>query len=61
MTKKDYELIAETIAHHRKQYGGRTDSVITVIIEVLAEAFAEQNERFDRVKFIKACGLEAIR
>lgn len=59
MTKKDYELIAETFAHHRRMYGGRTDSVTVEIIRDMAEALEKHDPLFNKSKFLKACGLEA--
>lgn len=58
MTKKDYELIAGVF------YGlnfGATDerrATTNMIAERLASALAQANHRFDRAKFLKACGLE---
>lgn len=60
MTKKDYELIAEVFAHHRKSYGGRTDSVTVELINDLADALKDDNPLFDRYKFMVACGLEDV-
>lgn len=57
MTKKDYELIAEVFGYHRKQYGGRTDSVTVELVNDLADALAKQNPKFNRNKFLASCGL----
>lgn len=57
MTKKDYELIAETI----KRIGTRDIELRTIAF--IAKRFAHElyleNPRFDEYKFRKACGLEA--
>lgn len=58
MTKKDFELIAEVFAHHRKSYGNRTDSVTLELINDLAEALEQANPRFNRTRFLEACGIE---
>ena len=57
MTKKDYEMIAEVFARHRKRYGGRTDSVAVEIIDDMAQALKEDSTRFDILKFRAVCGL----
>lgn len=58
MTKKDYELIAKVFAHHRRVYGGRTDSVSIELIEDMVNALQGDNDRFDAGKFFLACGME---
>jgi hypothetical protein len=55
MTKKDYELIAEGIQDHRKQYGGRTDSVVKEVVYSLAMKLEQENDRFNAEKFTQAC------
>lgn len=60
MTKKDYELIAGIFAWHRKSYGGRTDAVVKEVIEDMAMALQEENHRFDKERFIKACNYTSI-
>jgi hypothetical protein len=51
MRKKDYELIAEVIAHYRA-------GTINSLEEALAEVFAADNPKFDKQKFLAACGIE---
>jgi hypothetical protein len=55
MTRKDYILIANVFAQHKKRYGGRTDSVVDHVIEEMGEALQEENTRFDPVRFKEAC------
>lgn len=62
MTKKDFELIAKVL--HKDittadQYPKATHSQI-LKAQALQFAFvlAKQNERFDRSRFLTACGLE---
>lgn len=53
MTKQDYELIASILG----QYRGLTraiDDLLDDISEGFAIKFAEQNDRFDYDRFIKA-------
>lgn len=71
MTKKDYELIAKAIKGRRDNTWnldklGWTGneicigiSVIDDLSEFLAHDLSKQNPRFNRSKFLKACGLEA--
>jgi hypothetical protein len=54
MTRKDYELIAQTLRY--------ADEIVDEIaLEALAEVFANAlvitNPAFDRARFLKACGV----
>jgi hypothetical protein len=53
MTKKDFELIAAVL---------RANSTETVVRERVALDFADElaatNPRFDRARFLRACGVE---
>lgn len=53
MTKKDFEAIARIL----KSKDGRIDAV-EMIAEDLADLFAADNPRFDRDRFIEACGIQ---
>ena len=65
MTRKDYELIAAAIAavarhnatddDYREGWHGATSAAS----HRLADSLASTNPRFDRSRFLKACGLEA--
>lgn len=66
MRKKDYELIAAVISHRIKRVKEtRTDSaevinsVIYWIANDLANKLVNENPRFNRQKFMKACGLDS--
>jgi len=54
MTKKDYVMIAKTISNMDECIDGQS-------LRILAEAFAielkEDNARFDRARFLTACGV----
>ena len=52
MTKKDFQLIAEVF-----KYKGVTLSKF-VSCYAVAEALAQSNPRFNKDKFLKACGVE---
>lgn len=53
MTRKDYELLAETIATAWWYSYDYQDSFVTA----LADKLESENPRFDRARFRKACGL----
>ena len=55
MHKRDYEMIAEVIRPHVFLEWNNLNSYSISIVEGLADAFAEDNERFNREKFIGAC------
>ncbi len=62
MTRKDYEALASDIRHahtwwmteEEKQAAHR---VMSVFVENVTEYFAEDNPRFDKARFVEACGL----
>ena len=67
MTKKDYELIAGAFraaiaARHLGPYFEPHPSIYTEArfhACFVADALASDNPRFDRERFLKACGVEA--
>jgi hypothetical protein len=62
MTRKDYEAIAERIAQNAEKYQyDRGADIVAEIAEDLAEIFADENPRFDRDRFIDACGVYSLR
>lgn len=59
MTRKDYELIARAFSDKRAEYGSRGDKLIVDdIASELANSLHCTNARFDRVRFLRACGVE---
>lgn len=71
MTKKDYELIAKALKGARV-YDGQVsmtpeqvgtakthNRAIETAARHIGNELAKQNERFDFVRFLKACGVEA--
>jgi hypothetical protein len=58
MTRKDYVLIAEAIHTIKKRYGFRYDAVQDEMINEIADALEGENERFDRKRFLSACGIK---
>ena len=63
MTRKDYELIASAIRRAKAAQGGSVGQQIgsTDCAYTLAASLAAENPRFDRVRFLKACGVEHYR
>jgi DNA-binding ferritin-like protein (Dps family) len=55
MTKKDFELIANAVKELTEDYYSR-DKEITA--ELFARVLATTNPRFDRARFITACGVK---
>ena len=54
MTKKDYELIAEALNYHNR---GLSTVTIEALAETLATLLQAQNNKFDRTRFLQACGI----
>lgn len=57
MTRRDFILIAETIADFRREHPDRVDG-LHLLVWKLASRLATTNPNFDRARFIKACGVE---
>lgn len=57
MTRKDYQLIAKVFNDFSKVID-LNETVGAEIALCLADDFANDNPRFDRTKFLTACGLE---
>ena len=57
MTRKDYVAIASCI---KFQYDGQTPAgrdALKLVARDIADEMARDNPRFDRARFLKACGL----
>lgn len=65
MTKKDYELIAKTfndvMYSNQGWYSESAKQAHTWVAKALAEVFTEENPKFNRDKFLKACGIETVK
>lgn len=59
MTKKDYERIARAIAGTSHPYGRDGEYVLYLLARRLADTLEDDNPRFDRQKFLKACNVIA--
>lgn len=60
MTKKDYELIADSLKNSLYLFKGhniRTET-IEATIHQLAKDLETTNIKFDRTRFLQACGIE---
>lgn len=55
MSKKDFELIARTVL---MTYGTVTKDQRAEIAGLFADALAGTNPRFNRSRFLRACGAE---
>ena len=62
MSKKDYELIAATIRTERELFDGNEAAEIGIerIAYGRTDLFYENNDRFDRDKFLIACGIQEV-
>ena len=60
MTRKDYVAIAAAICETLK-YHERTDAIdaLAFLARDLAATMARDNPRFDRARFLKACGVQS--
>ena len=58
MTRKDYEAIASVVSYvgDMHQHEQEKYSVVAMLAEGLADTLAEDNARFDRSRFLEACG-----
>jgi hypothetical protein len=59
MTRKDYEAIAATIKQHAAPHNGQHLSWFKSLAVDVAEIMAADNPRFDRARFLKACGVQS--
>ena len=60
MTRKDYELIADTIKASRDNWEGFTpesQEAIDGLARSLASKLQADNDRFNRARFLTACGV----
>lgn len=66
MTKKDYELIASTIKESidfYTEWGGSMDerararTAVARVAKQLSNSLSDANPRFDRERFLTACGV----
>jgi hypothetical protein len=61
MTRKDYKLIAEVLKSGMENWAGwneKPEEVLSGTARSLATKLAQDNPRFDRAKFLEACGVK---
>lgn len=60
MTRKDYVLIAEVFKANREDFIEGEDgyAVIGIMAHQIANALQADNPRFDRARFLDACGVK---
>lgn len=58
MTRKDYERIVSAIRGVAKAKGATVPKPIVETAQSISDALAADNPRFDRERFLKACGIE---
>ena len=60
MTRKDYVLIARTLEQNRKDFNEGEDGLmlLNILAYQLSNSFEEDNPRFDRDRFLTACGVK---
>lgn len=56
MTRKHFEAIAALLAEVRKDYPAQGAIIPDAVSSRLADYFEKENPRFDRAKFLTACG-----
>jgi hypothetical protein len=61
MTRKDYEAIAAALMEARFLSGQRTEGAQAVndAAVLICDVMAADNPRFDRARFLKACGVQS--
>jgi hypothetical protein len=59
VTRKDYVLIADTLANLMSDFNNCGDDSVSLslVAEELADTLAKDNPRFDRDRFLTACGV----
>lgn len=62
MTRKDYVLIAKVIngaVNYEKDFNNNTEraEALTLMAHTFSSVLASENPRFDRERFLKACGV----
>ena len=61
MTRKDYVMVADSIKASRENWEGFTpeaQEAIDGLARSLASKLAQDNARFDRARFLEACGVK---
>ena len=59
MTKKDYVAIADAILSARNERETNAAQAITNVASYIADKLECDNPRFDRARFLAACGVQS--
>ena len=59
MTRKDYVMLAEILKENRKDFIEGEDgfSLLNILAHQIANGLEADNPRFDRARFLTACGV----
>lgn len=57
MTKKDFEAVARAIASEAAHCDHGQKFAVRMVASAIAAEFAQANPRFDRERFMTACGV----
>ena len=60
MTRKDYVILAEILKENRKDFIEGEDgfSLLNILAHQIANGLEADNPRFDRARFLTACGVK---
>lgn len=58
MTKKHYEAIAFRLKYRISDEKLTRENMLSLIAESLADYFQTDNAKFDRARFLQACGIK---
>jgi len=60
MTRKDYVMIAEILKFNRRDFNEGEDglSLLNILSHQFANSLQDDNPRFDRARFLTACGVK---
>ena len=60
MTRKDYVMIAEILKFNRRDFNEGEDglSLLNILAHQFANSLEDDNPRFDRARFLVACGVK---
>ena len=59
MTKKDYIAIADCILSARNECCKTAPLALNMVVSYLVDKLAADNPRFDRARFLTACGVQS--
>ncbi len=60
MTRKHFEAIANALANYNVESQASQAETVASIANALAREFKQDNPRFNKARFLKACGVENV-